>query len=390
MPYDTTFAPTVQVRTSVLTPAGAQARLQRDRRFRDMSDGEGRLLHQIIVYCEKTDGTLVLDATTWLTLTVNVSRKTVVRRLMSLQDAGLLLYTPGLGRGNHGLVELCIRNWGVSRATTVPSDTRDANAEEEQKETTVSPSPVALCTENRARKRSTQEEKKVRYPQPPASPRAADFVTRFHDHFEKPAELRTPYFMNREAGRMERLFRDYPKRVLQEAWDLLKAYYEHRAKKPVSVGMLAYYCENLDGIRMQRQRVERQRKYHAKRAADEKQAETTVKEATSRTTIPTDEQRLRDMLGLMPHEEIPVIPEDSRGVDESLREKLKNALQPLRKQMLSLSFEQWIEPLEPVALEDGVWTVTSREEFVLEYVAARYGVRVGETLGEDAVIVRSA
>ena len=389
MPYDTTFAPTVQVRTSALTPAGAQARLQRDRRFREMSDGEGRLLHQIIVYCEKTDGTLVLDATTWLTLTVNVSRKTVVRRLMSLQDAGLLLYRPGLGRGNHGLVELCIRNWGVSRATTVPSNTRDAGPAEEEKETTVSPSAAALSTENRARKRSTQEEEKVKYPQPPASPRAVDFVTGFHDHFKKPRELRTPYFMNRETARMERLLRDYPRAVVQEAWDLLKAYYERRAKKPVSVGMLAYYCENLDGIRMQRQRVERQRKYHARKAAADVEMAKTDEKAAAGRVEPTYEQRVREVLGLMPHEEVPVIPQDSRGVDDSLRAMLREALQPLRKQMLSLSFEQWIEPLEPVAFEDGVWTVTSRKEFVLEYVAARYRARVGEALGEKVAVVRS-
>ena len=408
MRNDTTSTAVRQVQDTNLTPAGAQSRLQRDPRFRQLTDGQGALLHQIIVYCEKTNGTLVLTAGTWVTLTANLSRKTILRRIHTLQDYGILVYTPGLGRGNVGSVQLCIRNWGVRRGYPLPKtppEPASSPQNSEQKNRSPEPekaTPVSTFSDpayNRnARAVSTQVvQNNVRYPQPPStttdkpspSPEAVKAVRWFHDTFEKPQSERTPYFLRREHQRMDHILENYSKKEIRDALHLLRDYYRNRVKKPVSVGMLAYYCENYEGIKRRHDRVERQQKYHARKAAEVAEQAVQHKPETPQKPVERSyEEQVRQVLGLMPHQSLPEIPTVQQNVDMSLKDEFLTGVQPMKRRILSHSFERCIAPLKPVSHENGVWTVTGEGEFVLEQVAVTYRQHLEKVLGERVEVVR--
>ena len=400
----TNQSPETQVRDGRLTPSGAQSRLQRDPRFRRLTDGQGALLHQIIVYCERTNGVLVLTPVTWVTLTENVSRKTILRRIHALQNYGILVYTPGLGRGNSGYVQLCIRNWGVRRGyplprtrpepASYPTNSEQKNGSPEaEKATPVSTFSDPAYNKN-ARAVSTQVvQNNVRYPQPPSSappsPEAVKAVRWFHDKFEKPQSERTPYFLKREHQRMDHILENYSKKEIRDALHLLMDYYKNRVKKPVSVGMLAYYCENYEGIKRRHDRVERQQKYHARKAAEA--AEQTIQHEPETPQKPVErsyEEQVRQVLGLMPHQSLPEIPVVEKNVDMSLKDEFLNGVQPMKRRILSHSFERCIAPLKPISHENGVWTVTGEGEFVLEQVAVTYRRHLEKVLGERVEVVR--
>ena len=381
-----------QVRDAKLTPAGAQSRLQRDPRFRQLSDGAGALLHQIIVYCEKTNGVLILNKTKWSILTKNICRKTVLRRFQTLQDYGILVYTPGLGRGNLGSVQLCIRNWGGNHGYTRQKDTPEKETKKPEKGTPVSTFSNGPYNKN-ARACFSQVQNNVRYPQPPSaatpSPEAVKAVRWFHDKFEKPQSERTPYFLRREHQRMDHILENYSKKEIRDALRLLQDYYRNRVKKPVSVGMVAYYCENYEGIKRRHDRVERQRKYHARKAAEAAEQAALTKPETPQAPKPRSyEEQLRQVLGLTPHQPLPEIPVIEKNIDMSLKDEFLEAVQPMKWRILSHSFERCIMPLKPISHENGVWTVTGTGEFVLEQVAVTYRKHLEKVLGERIEVVK--
>ena len=418
-----------------LTPLGALPRLQRDERERQFFTGDHALLKILVQRCEKTTGEV--RGGTLVDIARACGRKSgrsVRRHLRRLEKLEILAYIPGgtQGRGSPGRIMLLYESWGNTK-TIHPRQPLF-----KERGTPMSPFSPAKQG-NPAQSSSTPHGEEVEctlpfmhtqcynvmpvlsYEERKASELARAFYDRvgIHKRYLSKVDLQTAAHIRHHYNRKHR----------RKALSILLTYYEkkHRRKKIRGIGILRFYCENLDTIKAglkfdwrvaQWHRDQTQKQEEQKRQIKENhnQEVRRIEQARQKITqnpwdswsraelrlplYPTDEEILEwkrqhpelhsngiinntEPTALMNQSDLPT------GIGLSLCHDWVIAMNRLREKLFKTSFNTWIRPLIPLSRQGDVWRVRAPSSFSAKWVEENSLDDLVRALGADACVYLS-
>lgn len=386
--------------TQPLTALGALPRLQRDERLAHFRRTDHALLSILVQLCEKTTGKVHAPLRELAEKCSQKHPRSIRRHLKHLNQLGIISYMPGRGRGTTGEIALLFELWGQKKGTNlspfIPHSSR------------------ACCySTSRARHGSTTNgvqstHKKVQYIQPSFSSTlnafdetkeihhpiskfeitATNGVRKFHGTFRNDAILSSPSLFFRETLKMKEIMERYSFETRQEAWKVIVEQYQNRRRKPYTVGIFRFFCENLTGIIFLRKRTRKLQEWHRKQAA--KKAER-LRSMSQRITSKENPTIIPEMVPNEYYKTPPKHPFDPDlpppGVERGLWKNWIECVGKLREKMFPLSFETWIQSLTPVNQDGTTWEIDAPNEFYRSWVEQHYRKDIEATLG-NAVIFR--
>jgi len=383
--------------TQPLTALGALPRLQRDERLAHFHRTDQGLLCTLVQLCEKTTGVV---STPLRELALKCSQKhprSIRRHLKNLDRLGIISYMPGRGKGNLGEIALLFESWGLQKGTNLSPFThhssRARNSTSRARHSTTTNGvhsthevqyiqPSFSSTLN-----ALDETKEIHHPPSPFEITAINGVRKFHSTFGNDAILSSPSLFFREVSKMKEIMRQYSLETRREAWGIIVEQYQNRQKKPYTVGLFRFFCENLKGVIFLRKRTRKLQEWHRKQAAKKAERLRSMSQLTTSKENPTI---IPEMVPNESYEPPPKHPFDPDlpppGVETGLWKNWIGCVGKLRGKMFPLSFETWIQSLTPMRKNGDILEVVAPTEFYRSWIEQHYRKDIEAAVGNTIIL----